>query len=87
MIEKLIGDIEAKIRSEAMSASGKNELLQTLAQLKAELAAMEADREKLKTLKNPVDELRSSMSGFEKSHPKLVQAINNISSTLSNWGI
>jgi len=31
--------------------------------------------------------LSSSVEGFEKSHPKLVQIVNNISNTLSNLGI
>ena len=87
MINKLIDEIEAKIRSESMSDSAKEELLQSLAKLRAEMAMLETDREKLKTLKSPVEELRSSVEGFEQSHPKLVQAINNISSTLSNWGV
>jgi hypothetical protein len=31
--------------------------------------------------------LSSSVGGFEKSHPRLVQIVNNISNTLSNLGI
>ncbi len=31
--------------------------------------------------------LSSSVEGFEKSHPRLVQIVNAISSTLSNLGI
>ena len=91
MIEKLISDIEAKIRSETISETAKNELLQSLAKLKAEMAKMEkssdAAREKLKSLKNPMEDLRSSVEGFEQSHPKLVETVNSISSTLSNLGI
>ena len=91
MIEKLISDIEAKIHAETASPSGKSELLQLLAKLKAEIATLEktsdTTQEKLKSIKNPVEELRSSVEGFEQSHPKIVQAVNNISSTLSNLGI
>jgi archaellum component FlaC len=91
MIEKLISDIEAKIRSETISDAAKNELLQSLAKLKAEMATMkktsDAASEKLKSLKNPMEDLRSSVEGFEQSHPKLVQTVNSISSTLSNLGI
>ena len=32
-------------------------------------------------------ELASSVDGFEQSHPKLVQAVNSICTTLSNLGI
>jgi hypothetical protein len=31
--------------------------------------------------------LRSSVTGFERSHPKLVQIVNTISNTLANLGI
>ena len=31
--------------------------------------------------------LSSSVGGFEKSHPKLVQVVNAVSNTLSNLGI
>lgn len=31
--------------------------------------------------------LRSSVDGFEKTHPRLVQIVNSISNTLSNLGI
>lgn len=31
--------------------------------------------------------LRSSVHGFEQSHPQLVQIVNNISNTLSNLGL
>lgn len=88
MIEKLISDIEAKIRSETMSDSAKSELLQSLTKLKDEMAAMEkTSEEKLQALKSPIEELRTSVEGFGQSHPKLVETVNNISSALSNLGI
>jgi septal ring factor EnvC (AmiA/AmiB activator) len=91
MIEQIIRDLEAKIRAETISDAGKSELLQSLAKLKAEMAALEktsvATREKLSLLKNPVADLRASVEGWEQSHPKLVQTVNNISNTLSNLGI
>ncbi|HEY1660781.1 MAG TPA: DUF4404 family protein [Verrucomicrobiae bacterium] len=77
MIKDIIGEIEAKIRAESISAERKDELLKLLASLKAETAA----------LKEPAEQLRSSLTEFEQSHPKLVQAINSISNTLSNIGI
>lgn len=55
----------------------------------AKLSAHEATREK----QNPqlreisVSGLRSSVGGFEQSHPKLVQIVNSISNMLSNLGI
>ena len=91
MIEQIIRDIEAKIRAEAVSDAGKGELQQLLAKLKAEVATLqktcETAREKQRSLKTSVEELRSSVEGFEQSHPKLVQTVNSISSTLSNLGL
>lgn len=77
MIEKIIRDIEAKVNAEKISEAGKQEILQSLAKLKAEVAA----------LKSPVQDLRSSVEGFEQSHPKLVETVNNISARLANLGI
>lgn len=38
-------------------------------------------------LEHSVAGLRSSVEGFEQSHPKLVQIVDSLSKTLSNWGI
>ncbi len=38
-------------------------------------------------LKLSLEGLSSSVHGFEKSHPRLVQIVNSISNTLSNLGI
>jgi Domain of unknown function (DUF4404) len=86
MIEKTIGEIEAKIRgAEAIGDERKRELIQLLARLKMEIAARE--KQNLTPLKHSVEELRASVEGFEQSHPKLVQSVNSISNTLSNLGI
>lgn len=110
MIEKTIGEIEAKIRgADAVSEERKRELLQLLGTLKSEVGALEktddehaqsiADFAKIsaheatREKQNPqlrelsVRGLRSSVDGFEQSHPKLVQIVNSISNTLSNLGI
>ena len=34
-----------------------------------------------------IKELSESVEGFEESHPKLVQAVNSVCTTLSNLGI
>ena len=65
-----------------------NEQAQSIAGF-AKLSAHEATREK----QNPqlrelsLRGLQSSVEGFEKSHPRLVQIVNSISNTLSNLGI
>ena len=54
-----------------------------------EVSALEATRSeqnpKLRELS--LEGMKSSVEGFEETHPKLVQAVNSISQTLSNLGI
>jgi hypothetical protein len=86
VIDKFINELETKIRmAEFSNAAHKNDLLQSLSHLKNELAARE--KQNLTPLKNSVEELRLSVEGFEQSHPKLVEAVNRISSSLANLGI
>jgi prefoldin subunit 5 len=55
----------------------------------AELSAREATRRQQnpQSLHHSLEGLRSSVEGFETSHPQLVRIVNNISNTLSNLGI
>jgi hypothetical protein len=55
----------------------------------AALSTHEATRHEKnpKLLNLSIEGLRSSVQGFEASHPKLVNAVNEISSMLSNLGI
>ena len=86
MIEQTISELEAKINgADSISAEHKAELLQLLEKLKTDLAAKETQN--LTSLKSSVEELRTSVEDFEKSHPKLVQIVDRISNTLSNLGI
>ena len=111
MIEKTIGEIEAKIRgADAVSEERKRELLQLLGTLKTEVGALSKTHDeqarkhrrlraafrarshaRASKIRNRCDHslqgLRSSVEGFEKSHPQLVQIVNAISNTLSNLGI
>ncbi len=110
MIEKTIGEIEAKIGgAESVNTERKQELLKLLGTLKAEVAALskthgeQADsiagfarlstHEATRTDQNPelrelsVQGLRSSVTGFELTHPQLAQIVNSISNTLANLGI
>jgi hypothetical protein len=54
-----------------------------------ELSAREATRPEPQPelLQHSLDGLSASVSGFEKSHPRLVQIVNSICQTLSNLGI
>lgn len=55
----------------------------------AQVSAHEATRKEQnpESLEHSVAGLRSSVEGFEVSHPMLVQVVNNISNTLANLGI
>jgi Mg2+ and Co2+ transporter CorA len=55
----------------------------------ANVSAHEAMREKQNPQLREISAqgLRSSVGGFEQSHPQLVQLVNNISNLLSNLGI
>src|SRR5262249_29030157 len=55
----------------------------------AEVSAHEATRSQQnpELLKLSLKGLSSSVEGFEKSHPQLVQIVNAISNTLANLGI
>jgi len=110
MIEKTIGEIEAKIQNAGgVGAEHKRELLQLLAKLKAEVGSLAkthgeqaqsiAEFAKISTHEATRVEqspqlrdlslrgLQSSVEGFEKSHPQLVEIVHRLSSTLSNFGI
>ncbi len=110
MIEDTVRNIEGKIKaSDSIKDDRKQELLQLLDSLKAEVAklsktndeqaqsiagftelsAHEATRAKQnpELLKLSLKGLSSSVDGFEKSHPQLVQVVNTISNMLSNLGI
>lgn len=54
-----------------------------------EVSAHEATRaeQNPELLKLSLEGMSSSVRGFEESHPRLVQIVNTISSTLSNLGI
>jgi len=55
----------------------------------AQASAHEATREKQnpQSLELSLKGLSSSVDGFEKSHPRLVQIVNSISKTLADLGI
>lgn len=54
----------------------------------AELSAHEAMRaqQNPQLLQHSLEGLRSSVAGFEESHPQLVQIVHNISNRLANLG-
>ncbi len=86
--EELLGLLAALEAEVAKLAEADREQAQSIAGFTA-VSAHEATRDD----KNPelvklsLKGLASSVEGFEQSHPKLVQVVNSISTTLSNLGI
>ena len=80
-------DLVAQLKTEVANLSESDpERAQTIAGF-AERSAQEATRETQEPVKNAIDELESSVTGFEAAHPKLTAVVNRIASTLSNLGI
>ena len=85
---ELLRLLEALKQEIAVLSRTDREGAQSIAKF-AEVSTHEAFR----TAQNPrlrelsVDGLRSSVEGFEQSHPRLVQVVNSISQTLANLGI
>lgn len=86
--EELLGLLASLKREVASLGEADREQAQSIAGFTA-VSAHEATRDE----KNPelvklsLTGLSRSVEGFEESHPKLVQAVNSICTTLSNLGI
>jgi hypothetical protein len=82
-------ELLATLKSEVATLSKThNEQAESIAGF-TEMSAHEATRSKQnpELLELSLKGLSSSVDGFEKSHPRLVQIVNSISQTLSNLGI
>ena len=84
MIEKTISELEAKIRSTEISAAHQRELFQLLARLKTEIG--EREQKNLQPLKLSVEELRTSVEGFEQSHPNSSKPSTASATRWQVWG-
>ena len=82
---QLIGTLKSEI---AHLSRTNSESAQSIAGF-TELSTHEATRSQQnpELLQLSLKGLSSSVGGFEKSHPQLVQLVNNISNMLSNLGI
>jgi Mg2+ and Co2+ transporter CorA len=81
----LLGTLKSEV---AQLSETHGEQAQSIAGF-AEISAHEATRSEQnpQLLKLSLEGLNSSVEGFEKSHPRLVQIVNAVSNTLSNLGI
>jgi Mg2+ and Co2+ transporter CorA len=87
--KKELLDLLEKLKTEVTSFSQTHgEQANSIAGF-AQISTQEATRKEpdSKLVEISVKGLRSSVAGFEKSHPRLAQVVNSISNSLSNLGI
>ena len=82
---QLLGTLRAEVASLSKTHGEQAQSIAGFTDISThEATRMEQNPELLKT---SLAGLTSSVAGFEKSHPRLVQIVNSISQTLSNLGI
>lgn len=82
---QLLGTLKAEVGTLAQTHNEQASSIASLAQASAHAAT--SDDQNPETLELSLKTLRSSVDGFEKSHPRLVQIVNSISKTLADLGI
>jgi Mg2+ and Co2+ transporter CorA len=82
---QLLGTLKSEVGTLAKTHDEQAQSIAEFAKLSAHEATREEQNPQLREIS--VSGLRSSVEGFEKSHPQLVQIVNSISNTLANLGI
>jgi len=82
---QLLGQLKSEVGALAKTNDEQAESIAGFAQISAHEATRVSQNPE--SLQHSLQGLKSSVDGFEKSHPKLVQIVNAISNTLSNLGI
>ena len=82
---KLLGTLENEVDELSCTHNEQAQSIAGFAQLSAHEAIRDTPHPQLLDLS--LQGLRTSVDGFEKSHPQLVQIVNAISNTLANLGI
>lgn len=82
---QLLGNLKSEVGALEKTHGEQAQSIAGFAQLSAHEATREKPNPELREIS--VSGLRSSIAGFEKSHPKLVQIVDRICNTLSNLGI
>ena len=81
----LLGTLKAEVAKLSKTHQEQAESIAGFAEVSTHEATRTQQDQKL--LKLSLEALDSSVGGFERSHPRLVQIVNSISNTLSNLGI
>jgi DNA repair exonuclease SbcCD ATPase subunit len=82
-------ELIAQLKNEIGALDETHEALATQIARQTDRSAQEATSKPRnpQALQRAIDDLSSSVTEFEKSHPHLVQVVNRIATTLSNLGI
>ena len=81
----LLGTLKTEVAALSKTHGEEADSIAGFAQLSAHEATRTEPNPQLRELST--QGLRSSVEGFEQSHPRLVQIVNAISNTLANLGI
>ncbi len=94
MIQKTIEKIEASLQQmQSVDPKRKTEIIRLLGTLKTEVEALSSTHQKqAESIASQLDTLSSkgltaSVQGFEATHPRLVQTINELCEMLAGIGI
>jgi len=82
---KLLGTLKTEVAELSKTHGEQADSIANFAKISAHEATRTAQNPQLRELSDLG--LRSSVGGFEQSHPRLVQIVNRISQTLSDLGI
>ena len=82
---KLLGTLKTEVAALSKTHGEEADSIAGFAQLSAHEATRTEPNPQLRKIS--AQGFRSSVDGFEQSHPKLVQIVNSISNTLANLGI
>jgi len=82
---QLLGQLKSEVGTLAKTHDEQAESIAGFAQISAHEATRTSQNPQ--SLQHSLQGLKSSVDGFEQSHPHLVRVVNAISNTLSNLGI
>lgn len=82
---QLLGNLKSEVGTLSQTHGEQAQSIARFAELSAHEATREEPNPQLREIS--VSGLRSSVAGFEQSHPKLVGIVNRISAMLSDLGI
>lgn len=82
---KLLGTLKSEVATLSKTHGEQADSIAGFAQLSAHEATRAKPNQQLRELST--QGLRSSVEGFEQSHPHLVNIVNSITNTLANLGI